>query len=106
MGINVKRIRLIVFAIGTGVLAIAAALLLPGTPIQPSQGLHFTVLTLLVLVLGGMSNFVGVMLGGFLIGLSEAIGVVYVSGTLGMMLPYAIFALTILFRPTGLLKAS
>ena len=106
MGINVKRIRLIVFAIGTGVLAIAAALLLPGTPIQLSQGLHFTVLTLLVPVLGGMSNFVGFMLGGFLIGLSEAIGAVYVSGTLGMMLPYAIFALTILFRPTGLLKAS
>lgn len=106
MGINVTRIRLIVFAIGIGVLAIAAALLLPGTTIHPGQGLHFTVLTLLVLVLGGMSNFLGVMLGGLLIGLSEAIGTVYVNGTLGMMLPYVIFALTILFRPAGLLKAS
>ncbi len=106
MGINVTRMRLIVFAMGTGVLAIAAALLLPGVTIQPAQGLHFTVLTLLVMVLGGMSNFAGVMLGGFLIGLSEAIGTAYLGGTIGMMLPYAIFALAILFRPSGLLKAS
>lgn len=87
------------FAIGIGVLAIAAALLLARhpDPAQPGPSLHGA--DAAGAVLGGMSNFVGVMLGGFLIGLSEAIGAVYVSGTLGMMLPCAIFALTILFNP-------
>jgi hypothetical protein len=62
MGIDVGRVQVLTFALGIGILAIAAALLLPGTPIQPTQGLRYTVITLLVVVLGGMTNFVGIML--------------------------------------------
>jgi branched-chain amino acid transport system permease protein len=57
----------------------------------------------LVLVLGGMSNFAGILLGGLVIGISEAIGTIYVSGVSGMILPYAIFIAIMLFRPAGLL---
>lgn len=103
MGVRVSRVRMLVFALGFGVLAVAAALLLPGTPLQPTMGLRYTVMTLLVLVLGGMSNFAGILLGGFVIGLSESIGTIYVSGTLGMILPYLIFVLVLLFRPAGIL---
>ena len=103
MGVRVSRIRMLVFALGFGVLAIAAALLLPGTPLQPTMGLRYTVTTLLVLVLGGMSNFAGILIGGFVIGLSESIGTIYLSGTLGMILPYLIFVLVLLFRPAGIL---
>jgi branched-chain amino acid transport system permease protein len=102
MGIDVGRVQVLTFALGIGLLAIAAALLLPGTPIQPSQGLRYTVITLLVVVLGGMTNFVSIMLGGLVIGLSEAFGTIYLSDTLGMLLPYAIFVLIMLFRPQGL----
>jgi branched-subunit amino acid ABC-type transport system permease component len=55
MGINVGRVQVLTFALGIGILALAAALLLPGTPIQPTQGLRYTVITLLVVVLGGTS---------------------------------------------------
>jgi branched-chain amino acid transport system permease protein len=102
MGIDVGRVQVLTFALGIGLLAIAAALLLPGTPIQPSQGLRYTVITLLVVVLGGMTNFVSIMLGGLVIGISEAFGTIYLSDTLGMLLPYAIFVLIMLFRPQGL----
>jgi branched-chain amino acid transport system permease protein len=51
-----------------------------------------------------MTNFFGIILGGFLIGVSEAIGTVYVSGIMGMMMPYAIFVLVLLFRPQGILR--
>jgi branched-chain amino acid transport system permease protein len=103
MGVRVSRVRMYVFALGFGVLAIAAALLIPGTPLQPTMGLRYTVTTLLVLVLGGMSNFAGILIGGFVIGLSESIGTIYLSGTLGMILPYLIFVVVLLFRPAGIL---
>lgn len=102
MGIDVVKVQVLTFALGIGILAIAAALLLPGTPIQPTMGLRYTVITLLVVVLGGMTNFVGIMLGGLIIGISEAFGTIYLSDTLGMLLPYGIFVLIMLFRPQGL----
>lgn len=102
MGIDVPRVRLVTFALGIGILAIAAALLIPGTPIHPNQGLRYTVITLLAVVLGGMTNFVGIMLGGIVIGTAEAMGVIYLSHTLGELLPYIIFVLIMLFRPQGL----
>lgn len=104
MGVNVSRVQLLTFAFGIALLAVAAVLLLPGTPIHPSQGMRYTVITLMTVVLGGMSNFAGILLGGLVIGLAEAIGTIYVSGVSGMILPYFIFVLIMLFRPAGLLE--
>ena len=47
-----------------------------------------------------------IMLGGLIIGLSEAYGTIYLSDTLGMLLPYGIFVLIMLFRPQGLTWSS
>lgn len=99
MGIDVGRVQILTFAIGIGLLAVAAALLLPGTPIHPSQGLRYTVITLLVVVLGGMTNFVGIMLSGLVIGISEAMGTIYLPNVLGLLLPYLIFVAIMLLRP-------
>lgn len=104
MGIDVDRVRLMTFAAGIGMLAIAAALIVPGTPMHPSLGLRYTVITLIVVVLGGMTNFAGIMLAGLVIGISEALGTIYLSDTLGMMMPYAIFVAIMLLRPQGLLR--
>jgi branched-chain amino acid transport system permease protein len=106
MGINVGRVQVLTFALGIGILALAAALLLPGTPIQPTQGLRYTVITLLVVVLGGMTNFVGIMLGGLIIGIAEAFGTIYLSGVIGLLMPYLIFVAIMLFRPQGLTWSS
>jgi branched-chain amino acid transport system permease protein len=106
MGINVTFIRSVTFAAGFAILAIAAALLLPGTPAHPGMGFRYTVITLMVIILGGMTNFMGILLSGFAIGISEAIGTVYLSGVIGMMLPYFIFIVVLLFRPQGLLGSA
>lgn len=104
MGIDVSRTRLLAFALGFGVLGVAGVLLVPGLPIHPSQGLRYTVVTLMVVILGGLTNFVGVLLGGVLLGMAEAVGTVYLSGVTGFVLPYLIFILVLLFRPQGLLR--
>jgi branched-chain amino acid transport system permease protein len=99
MGIDVARVQVLTFAIGIGLLAVAAALLIPGTPIHPSQGLRYTVITLLVVVLGGMTNFAGIMASGLVIGIAEAMGTIYLPNVLGLLLPYLIFVSIMLLRP-------
>ncbi|OKO81311.1 branched-chain amino acid ABC transporter permease [Bradyrhizobium sp. AS23.2] len=104
IGINVPLVRTLTFALGIGVLAIAAVLIIPGTSMAPAHGLRWTVIALITVVLGGMTNFVGIFIGALLIGASESLATLYVSGTLGMIVPYALFIALVLFRPEGILK--
>jgi branched-chain amino acid transport system permease protein len=104
IGVNVPWVRTLTFAFGIGVLAIAAVLIIPGTSMAPAQGLRWTVIALITVVLGGMTNFVAIFLGALLIGASESLATLYVSGTLGMIVPYALFIVLVLFRPEGILK--
>lgn len=51
-------------------------------------------------------NFVGIMLGGLVIGIAEAFGTIYLEGSLGHLMPYIIFVMIMLFRPQGLTWSS
>jgi branched-chain amino acid transport system permease protein len=104
VGVNVQKVRLWVFAMSGAVIAIAGVLLVPSTPLHPAEGLKYTLVGLMPLVLAGMSNFFGILLSGVIIGLAEAIGTVYISGAIGLSLPYIIFILILIFRPHGLFK--
>ena len=70
------------------------------------MGLRYTVITLMTVILGGMTNFFGILLGGLVLGVSEAMGTVYLPGTAGMIVPYMIFILILLLRPKGILAKS
>ena len=101
-GINVRFTQLVVFSMSAALLGIAAALLLPSKPLHPADGLHYTVVGLMPFVLGGMSNFLGILIGGLLIGTAESIGSFYLNGAMGFALPYIIFIGILVFRPQGL----
>jgi branched-chain amino acid transport system permease protein len=104
MGIDVPKLRMAVFGFGIGIQALAGALLLPGQPVEPALGFRYTVIPLMALVMGGLTDFRGVYLGALLIGVTEALGTVYISGTSGMMVPYGLFILVLLLRPQGLFR--
>ena len=104
MGINVPRLRMGIFGVGIGIQSLAGVLLLPGQPIEPALGFRYTVIPLMALVMGGLTDFLGVYLGALLIGVTEALGTVYISGTSGMMVPYGLFILVLLLRPQGLFR--
>ena len=53
-------------------------------------------------VLGGMGNFVGALLGGFIVGLAESLGATLLPGSLKQLVVFALFVLVLLFRPAGL----
>jgi branched-chain amino acid transport system permease protein len=106
MGINVKRMSVLAFGLGTALAGTAGALLAPSYYIFPQVGGPFTLKAFVVVVLGGMGSVVGATLGGLLIGVTESLGAVYVASGLKEVVVYVLFLLILLFRPAGLLGKS
>jgi branched-chain amino acid transport system permease protein len=99
VGIKVKQIHLITFGIGA---ALAGTLLTPFFFISPHVGNTFLLKAFVVVVLGGLGNFQGTLIGGLIIGIAESFGGVYLDGNLKDLVTYVIFVLVLMFRPTGL----
>jgi branched-chain amino acid transport system permease protein len=100
VGINVDHIFAVSFGIGTACVAAAASLLTYA--VHPQIGYLFVLIAFTVVVLGGMGSFVGALVGGFLIGITEQLGRLYMGESLGVITISVIFILVLLFRPTGL----
>jgi branched-chain amino acid transport system permease protein len=103
MGVHVDRIQMQVFGIGFLLLGIAGPMVIPLLTMMPFMGLHLTLFAFIILVLGGMGNFLGAMLGGLILGLAEALGYLYLGAGFAPAVPYSIFILVLLFRPQGIL---
>ena len=106
MGINVKRMSVLAFGLGTALAGIAGALLAPTYYVFPQVGGPFTLKAFVVVVLGGMGSIVGATLGGVLIGVTESLSAVYIASGLKELVVYVLFLLILLFRPAGLLGKS
>ena len=106
MGIDVRRIRAVAFGIGAGCVAVAGALVTPFFYVAPDVGESFNIMAFVVVVLGGMGNFVGSLASGFLVGLAEALGATLLPGSLKQLVVFALFVLVLLFRPAGLFGSS
>ena len=102
MGINVSRIRAVAFGIGTACVAVAGSLVTPFFYVAPDVGESFNLMAFVVVVLGGMGNFLGALLGGFVVGLAEALGAAFLPGSLKQLVVFMIFAGVLLLRPQGL----
>jgi branched-chain amino acid transport system permease protein len=103
VGINVDRISAITFGIGTACVGAAASLVLPFLTVDPVAGNTFNIASFVIVVLGGMGNVLGALLGGLIIGLAqEVFGVVFM-GTPKLLSVFVIFILVLFFRPQGLL---
>jgi len=103
VGINVDHVFAMSFGIGCACLGAAACLLLPGYYVSPHVGHGFVLVAFTVVVLGGMGSFVGALLGGFIIGVTESVGGLFLGESLGQLAIFVIFIAILLFRPTGLL---
>jgi branched-chain amino acid transport system permease protein len=103
MGINVSWIRAVAFGIGTACVAVAGSLVTPFFYVAPDVGESFNLMAFVVVVLGGMGNFIGALLGGFIVGLAESLGAALLPGSLKQLVVFTIFAAVLLLRPEGLL---
>ena len=106
MGINVKRMSIIAFGLGSSLAATAGALISPTYYIFPQVGSVFTLKAFVITVLGGMGSVVGATLGGVLIGIAESVGGVYFGSGWKEVVVFVLFLLVLLFKPSGLLGKS
>ncbi|MFG6114150.1 branched-chain amino acid ABC transporter permease [Halobacillus sp. MO56] len=102
MGVNVKRIYLLAFGIGSALVGLAGAMLMPIYSVYPTIGTSFVLIAFVVVVLGGMGSMFGAFYGGLIIGLVEALAGVLVSPGLKEAVYFVIFILVLLLRPSGI----
>jgi len=102
VGIDVRRMHMIAFGLGTACVAAAGTLVLPFLSLQPTTGEQFNVIAFVVVVLGGLGNVVGALVGGILIGLVQELGGAFVPGVDKLFFVFVVFVLTLLLRPQGL----
>jgi branched-chain amino acid transport system permease protein len=103
LGVDVNRVVLVTFVIGSGIAGIAGVLDgVKNSGISPFMGLSAAVKGLVVMLLGGLGNVVGAMVGGILLGLIEILSAAYIGTTERDLFSFLILILILLYRPTGL----
>ena len=105
VGIRPARMFALAYGIGTACLGASACLLLPSFYVSPGVGNVFVLLAFTIVVLGGMGSFVGAVVGGLLIGVTESLGGLYLGESLGPICVPLVFLAVLLLRPTGLFGA-
>jgi branched-chain amino acid transport system permease protein len=103
MGIPVPRIFLITFATGSGLVGLAACMMIPLFSVFPTVGLNFVLIAFVIVVLGGMGSIEGALLGGICIGVVQSLSGYYVAPAYSQMFFFILFLLVMVFRPAGLL---
>jgi branched-chain amino acid transport system permease protein len=101
-GIDVRKVYLFTFGLGTACVGVAGSLLSGIYYITPGVGWLFLLTAFVVVVLGGMGNFVGALIGGFIIALTESVGSLFMPIALAPILKFIIFIIILLFLPQGL----
>ena len=101
-GINVDRVYAGVFAMGAGLAAVAAVLIVPIQQAHYLMGGDTLLLSFIVVIIGGLGSLRGTLVAALLIGLSDGVISVFFSPTLAKIIATLLVALVLVFRPQGL----
>lgn len=102
LGINVGRIFILTFVIGTALGALGGGAVAPMISVAPGIGIDIVVLSFAVVVIGGMGSIPGAALGALLVGLTRAAAVHY-APEFELFSVYAAMTGVLIFRPRGLI---
>ncbi|ADH91489.1 inner-membrane translocator [Ancylobacter novellus DSM 506] len=102
MGVNIRAIYTMTFALGSGLAAAAGALLGPVFVVTPTMGDLASLKAFAIVILGGLGNITGATIGGFILAFVEEIGAGYISSGYRDAMGFLIIIVVLLFRPTGI----
>ena len=103
VGIDADRINLLIFCIGFAMAGLAGSLLSATSTINPFGGFSYTISAFIVIILGGLGDLLGGLIGAVLLAFIEIYGVALTSSAYRSTLIYGVFILILLIRPQGLL---
>jgi len=101
LGINVRLLFQVVFALGVALASFAGMLAAPVSSVYPNMGGQVLIICFVVVVIGGIGSIRGALIASLLIGLVETFGQVYLPSVAGM-LTYLLMAVVLIWRPQGL----
>jgi branched-chain amino acid transport system permease protein len=103
VGLDVKRLYALTFGLGAACVGAAGSMLVVLFDVTPSAGPAYTLLAFIIVITGGLGSMPGALLGGVLIGLTEALAGLLFTPSAKSMFSFALLVLVLLFRPQGLL---
>ena len=101
--INVKKIRLILFALSAFFVAVAGNLVAYDVGMDPYVGMPILLTAVVALIVGGVGNFAAPVLGGFIIGMMQSITVLISSARWQDAVIFTLLIIFLMFRPQGIL---
>jgi len=102
-GLNVRRLYALSFGLGTACVAVAGCMMILLVDLTPGLGPAYTLLAFVIVIIGGLGSMTGAMVGGVLIGLSEALAGLLIAPSAKSMFSFALLIIVLLARPRGLL---
>jgi branched-chain amino acid transport system permease protein len=103
LGINIKLIHAVVFALGVGLAAVAGMIASPIASVYPNMGSQVLIMCFVVVVIGGIGSVRGALIAALLVGLVDTFGKVLLPQVAGMLV-YMLMAAVLLWKPEGLFK--
>jgi branched-chain amino acid transport system permease protein len=101
MGVNVARMRMITFGLGSALVGAAGCLFIPIYYIYPDLGGQFTLIAFVITILGGLGSTVGAIIGGIILGIFESLTATYVGMGWAPVGRFIIFVAALIFLPGG-----
>jgi branched-chain amino acid transport system permease protein len=102
IGAHINRIYGICFGIGAACVGAAGALLVPLMPAKATMGAPYTMISFVIVILGGMGSLIGALIGGLIIGVAESLGTVFLPSSMKQVVSFTIMIVILLFKPQGL----
>ena len=102
VGLDVKRLYALSFGIGAACVGAAGTIIVLIVDVTPSLGPTYTLLAFVIVITGGLGSMAGALLGGLLIGVTEALAGLLFTPSAKSMFAFGILVLVLLFRPQGI----
>ena len=103
VGLNVKHLYALTFGLGSVCVAVAGCAMAILLEVTPQLGPAYTLLAFVIVIVGGLGSMGGALVGGVLIGMSEALAGLFIAPSAKSMFSFGLLILVLLFRPQGLL---
>jgi branched-chain amino acid transport system permease protein len=106
VGLDVKRLYALTFGLGAACVGAAGCMMVLLIDVTPPLGPAYTLLAFVIVITGGLGSMPGALVGGMLIGITEALGGLLFTPSAKSMFAFGLLVLVLLFRPQGILGKS